>query len=365
MKRLDEPTRADEERSDSGRREHRSRFSEERRLLEIQRAELKEAERRTRRNSLILQVVTMAAFGALVTLTLGDTYIQIANQNIGLLDWLRSSNPISLTATIGSAAVALVGAVAALYSSLRTAELNYRRRIRAYEPSMHRGSTEPEPTSTQEPIDQSSQPAQAVNELTDEDLYELVDRVSTEFASRFPQADCLRQIRSIYESAQARLSAEINALNSRSLLNLTIGSLVTVVAAMVLVYIAVSDPPRLTTQNFEPSTWLDLASHYLPRLSIVIFLEVFAFFFLRLYRNGLIEIRLYQTDLSKLSTQAAAVELVFSSSSESDRASAAQAMINAEWNNSVVDSASSPSGIDAKLIGELANLAAKMASRSS
>lgn len=49
------------------------------------------------------------------------------------------------------------------------------------------------------------------------------------------------------------------------------------------------------------STTLDLLSHYIPRLSTVILIEIFAFFFLNLYRKNLDEIKYFQNELSNLS----------------------------------------------------------------
>lgn len=54
-----------------------------------------------------------------------------------------------------------------------------------------------------------------------------------------------------------------------------------------------------------------LASHYVPWLTLVIFIEVFAFFFLRLYRATLVETRAYQDQLTDISLHQVAVEVAW------------------------------------------------------
>ncbi|MBI5525005.1 MAG: hypothetical protein HY897_01580 [Deltaproteobacteria bacterium] len=46
-------------------------------------------------------------------------------------------------------------------------------------------------------------------------------------------------------------------------------------------------------------------SHYVPRITTVTFIEVFAFFFLKLYRASLIEIKFYQNELTSLAATGA------------------------------------------------------------
>jgi undecaprenyl pyrophosphate synthase len=47
--------------------------------------------------------------------------------------------------------------------------------------------------------------------------------------------------------------------------------------------------------------------HFIPRLSLVIFIEFFSFFFLKLYRNSLHEIKYYQNELTNLEVKSTAI----------------------------------------------------------
>ena len=104
----------------------------------------------------------------------------------------------------------------------------------------------------------------------------------------------------VYGTAETRLLKEISILGRRGNLNLVIGVLTTGFAVGLLAYMVL-------TAKVTFNTWPSLLSHYIPRLSTVVFIEVFSFFFLRLYRNSLQEIRYYQDQLTDLARQRVAL----------------------------------------------------------
>jgi hypothetical protein len=55
-------------------------------------------------------------------------------------------------------------------------------------------------------------------------------------------------------------------------------------------------------ESTAPGTLTEALSHYVPRITTVTFIEVFAFFFLKLYRASLIEIKFYQNELTCLAS---------------------------------------------------------------
>jgi len=107
--------------------------------------------------------------------------------------------------------------------------------------------------------------------------------------------------RRIFDTTTRRLLSEIGSLTRRGNLNLAIGVFTTAAAIGVLAYMALKAPPKF--ENLA-----DVLSHYVPRVMTVGFVEVFSFFFLRLYRNGLAEMRYYQDQLTELSRKEAALE---------------------------------------------------------
>ncbi|WP_112181630.1 hypothetical protein [Paraliobacillus zengyii] len=94
-----------------------------------------------------------------------------------------------------------------------------------------------------------------------------------------------------------RLKREIGTLNTRSNLNLAIGITVTGVG-LYLLYLFVFKG------NLESANdTLSFIVQFVPKLSLVIFIEVFAFFFLSLYKTSLAEIKYYQNEMTKIETK--------------------------------------------------------------
>jgi len=97
-----------------------------------------------------------------------------------------------------------------------------------------------------------------------------------------------------------RLSAEVSALGRRGNLNLVIGIVTTVAGLALLGYFVVLQAPSTVD---VPS----FVMHFIPRLSLVIFVELFAFFFLRLYKTTLSEIKYFQNEMTNVEAKAIAL----------------------------------------------------------
>lgn len=94
-----------------------------------------------------------------------------------------------------------------------------------------------------------------------------------------------------FQSIRHRLNNEVEKLGRKANVNLVIGSLTTIVALLALSYIVFQ-----TTTSFED--YIELIYHYFPRLSLIIFIEVFAFFFLKLYKLNLADMKYFQNELT-------------------------------------------------------------------
>jgi hypothetical protein len=104
--------------------------------------------------------------------------------------------------------------------------------------------------------------------------------------------------------AIGRIDSEIRRLSFRASLNLVIGSLTTVGAALSLGYIVFSN-----VIQFE--NLLSVLSHYIPRISLIVFIEVFAFFFLKLYKSCLEDIKYYQNELVNIESKSISLKSAF------------------------------------------------------
>jgi len=103
-----------------------------------------------------------------------------------------------------------------------------------------------------------------------------------------------------FETSIGRLNREIGLLTKRANINLMIGSIITITALVLLGYFVV-------TENFNSDDIFKVSLHFLPRLSLVIFIEFFSFFFLKLYRTSLSEIKYYQNELTNIESQQMAI----------------------------------------------------------
>jgi hypothetical protein len=108
--------------------------------------------------------------------------------------------------------------------------------------------------------------------------------------------------RARFNQTRRRLRAEVRALGKRSIVNLGFGAAATVAAVGILATSIVSK----LGGTLDATT---LVSIYGVRLALALFIEAFAFFFLRLYRENLQDIRYYQNELTNVEARAAALEI--------------------------------------------------------
>jgi hypothetical protein len=117
---------------------------------------------------------------------------------------------------------------------------------------------------------------------------------------RLPKSDELISQRA--ELIRQRLLKEVQSLTNRGNLNLIIGSVTSLIAATILWMLVARAPVGALGSGA-------LVGYYLPRMAVAVFIEVFSFFFLRLYRNGLSEIMYYQNELTSLELRTLALEI--------------------------------------------------------
>ena len=110
----------------------------------------------------------------------------------------------------------------------------------------------------------------------------------------------VRYLRRNLDSSMMRLSKEVADLSRRGNLNLIIGSLATL-AGFLIFGMMVLDT------NFNPAPE-KFISEFVPRLSLVILIEVFAYFFLGLYKSSLSEIKYFQNEITNIESKFAAME---------------------------------------------------------
>lgn len=119
-------------------------------------------------------------------------------------------------------------------------------------------------------------------------------------------------------NTRSRLSDEIYSLTRRGNLNLVIGSLTAIIGLALLGYFVVASGTEfaalLKTSSSDQTPAVDarsitpLLGLFLPRLSLVVVIEVFAYFFLKLYRKSLEEIKYFQNEMTNIEAQFISLE---------------------------------------------------------
>jgi len=157
--------------------------------------------------------------------------------------------------------------------------------------------------------------SQRVIELSDEERREIVvhmksltsEEVSAQLVSAASnrvssfESSHFQELKAELKTTKLRLESEILALSRRGNLNLVIGSITTIIAVGLLGYVVLS--AQTTATDLKEFVW-----HYLPRITISIFIQVFSFFFLKLYRNSLDDIKYFQNELTNIDAKYASLE---------------------------------------------------------
>ena len=99
---------------------------------------------------------------------------------------------------------------------------------------------------------------------------------------------------------EERLLSEMKAVGKRSNLNLIIGSVVALIGWGLLLWFV------FDVHDNKLEGW-KLLNAFLPRLSIIIIIEMFSYFFLKLYRESMDRIRYYQNELTNIETKKTAI----------------------------------------------------------
>lgn len=133
---------------------------------------------------------------------------------------------------------------------------------------------------------------------------ELLKQLSREVEQRRSQLSQLIHLRSETEQIRRRLLSEISQLGRRSNLNLSIGIGTTVMAISLLAY-------SVFTANISLDNWRDALPSQILRMSLAVFVEVFSFFFLRLYRANLDEIKYFQNEVTNVEMKLIALRSSF------------------------------------------------------
>lgn len=176
--------------------------------------------------------------------------------------------------------------------------------------------------------------------LSDEEKYEIVssikkdilknaaesflNEIEEKYSKEIRKDKYISDLREQCKQVRDRLTKEIESLGRRGNLNLVIGVLTTIAAVTILATTVLSGNHTLTSN--------ELIAYYAPRLTLSIFIEIFSFFFLKLYKAGLGEIKYFQNELTNAELKFIAAEKAVMNNNESSIAEVISELATTERN---------------------------------
>jgi len=110
------------------------------------------------------------------------------------------------------------------------------------------------------------------------------------------------EINKHYNDIVYRLENEINRLNRRGGVNLVLGAFI---AFCGIVYLGLS-----VTNPINSTDKLQYILHMAPKISFVVVVELFAYFFLKLYKNGFDEVKYFQNELTNIDSKVLGIKFL-------------------------------------------------------
>lgn len=128
------------------------------------------------------------------------------------------------------------------------------------------------------------------NTLTEEFIR---SKIEHSFSDKVIEQARIKRFYEDFENISYRIEGELSRLRRSANLNLVIGTLTTFLAISSLGY-------EVFYSEFRFTDTVQLLSHYIPRISLVIFIEIFAFFFLKLYKATLEDIKYFNNEKTNI-----------------------------------------------------------------
>lgn len=131
-------------------------------------------------------------------------------------------------------------------------------------------------------------------------------------------------VEQLFRSIADRLGREVQDQAKRGNLNLILGILTTLAGLSVLGY-SVFYAPITQSPN-------EILAYFVPRVSLVILIEVFAYFFLRLYKQSLSEIKYFQNEITNIESRQLAIQFAARHSESDLRLKIVEELVKTERN---------------------------------
>jgi hypothetical protein len=132
--------------------------------------------------------------------------------------------------------------------------------------------------------------------------YTLKDYIETKYSANAIRNNQLKQVEAQIKDLQSGVNIQIGKLSRSGTINLIIGLFTTLVAIGVLVNLI------LNVKSIHFDTTKDFLIYLTPRLSLAIFIEVFSFFFLKLYKTNLEDVKYFHNERTNIDSKIIALK---------------------------------------------------------
>lgn len=157
--------------------------------------------------------------------------------------------------------------------------------------------------------------ADAVTQMSEQSIKKIFNSEAVSFKQELEKSLGYDHLKGSIKEVKYRLLREISDLRLRANINLLLGMLITA-GGLYLLWTTVSMVDasellkELASEGAESNGKFlkNLILPLIPRVMLVIFIEVFAYFFLRLYKDGLTEIKYFQNELTNIESKLVALE---------------------------------------------------------
>lgn len=155
-----------------------------------------------------------------------------------------------------------------------------------------------------------------VNKISEDTIKTIFENESIKLKNDIKENLGFEKLLLLSKNITQRLNREIKDLRLRSNMNLMLGIAITAGGLYLLMTtVLMIDSSELLKNLASESSdsndkfFKNLMLPLVPRISLVVFIEIFAYFFLRMYKNGLSEIKYFQNELTNIESKLIAVEI--------------------------------------------------------
>ncbi|MGY6648496.1 hypothetical protein [Wenyingzhuangia sp. IMCC45574] len=216
--------------------------------------------------------------------------------------------------------------------------------------------------------DKASIEGKIIDNLTTETLTRIFDSKITDIKNDLEAESSFTRVLDSSKEIVSRLKREIKDLRLRANINLVFGLIITFGGLWLLwSTVNIIDSSELLKQlasEGNDSNYKFLKNLFIPivpRILLVLFIEIFSYFFLKLYKQGLTEIKFFQNELTNIESKLSAVSFSYATNEKETLRSAILSLANTERNHSIKEKVESKDSVKEKdLLNKLSELISKV-----